>query len=79
MARGRPSSIIRSVQLTTVLPEDLRAKLDLYLFSTVEGRVPVGAYSTFLQARIREFFATPDAEDQLCKHCQQPYRNHECP
>lgn len=52
---GRPN-IIRPVKLTTCIPEDLRAKLDLYLYSHLEGRVPKGAYQKFLCERIREFF-----------------------
>lgn len=56
MSAGRPQHILRPVKLTTYLPEDLRAKLDLHLYSEVEGRVPHGAYSKFLAERVREFF-----------------------
>lgn len=49
--------IIRPVKLTTNLPEDVRAKLDLHLYSEVEGRVPFGAYQRFLVERIQEFFS----------------------
>jgi hypothetical protein len=59
MSRGRPSSVIRPTRLSTFIPEDLRAKLDLHLFSDVEGRIPVGAYSQFLADRVREFFEVP--------------------
>lgn len=70
MAAGRPPNIMRPVQLTTTLPEDLRAKLDLHLYSTVEGRVPHGAYSKFLAERIREFFEPkPKPGVQVCSHC----------
>lgn len=65
MAAGRPPNIMRPVQLTTTLPEDLRAKLDLHLYSTVEGRVPHGAYSRFLAERIREFFDPQSPANQL--------------
>lgn len=58
MTSGRPPNILRPVKLTTYLPEDLRAKLDLHLFSTVEGRVPHGAYSKFLIERVRDFLDT---------------------
>jgi hypothetical protein len=51
------ASIIRPVKLTTTFPEDIRLKLDLYLFSQAEQRVPKGAYQTFLLERIRKFFA----------------------
>jgi hypothetical protein len=53
---ARPPSIIRPVRLSTTLPEDIRARLDLYLYSEVEGRVPLGAYQKFIIERIREFF-----------------------
>lgn len=51
----RPN-IVRSVPLTTHLPEDIHARLTLYLFSEVEGRVPKGAYAKFFIERINEFF-----------------------
>jgi hypothetical protein len=53
---AKPRSIIRPISLRTTFPEDTRAKLDLYLWSELEGRVPQGAYQRFLVARIREFF-----------------------
>jgi len=52
----RTPNIQRPVKLTTNLPEDVRVRLDLHLYSEVEGRIPKGAYSTFLIDRIREFF-----------------------
>jgi hypothetical protein len=52
----RKPNIIPSIRLGTTIPEDLRAKLDLYLFSEIEGRVPQGAYQRFICERIREFF-----------------------
>lgn len=53
---SRPPNIHRPIKLTTTIPENIRAQLDLHLWSTVEGRVPQGAYQTFLCDRIREFF-----------------------
>lgn len=52
----KPPNIIRPVALRTTLPEDVRARLDLYLLSETEGRVPKGAYQAFFLSRIREFF-----------------------
>ena len=52
------ANIIRPSKLTTTLPEDVRAKLDLHLFSDLEGRIPKGAYQEFFLARIRDFFDT---------------------
>lgn len=55
MPRGRPSKIVRPTEVHVRLPEDLRARLDLYLYSTVENRIPVGAYTKFFEERTREF------------------------
>lgn len=52
----RPANILRPVKLTTTFPEDIRARLDLYLYSDLERRVPQGAYQRFLTDRTREFF-----------------------
>jgi len=54
----RPPDIIRPVKLTTTLPEDVRAQLDIHLYSPLENRVPKGAYQAFFLERIREFFNT---------------------
>lgn len=45
-----------STRLTLRLPLNLRAKLDLFLVSTIEGRVPHGDYAAFFTERVREFF-----------------------
>lgn len=65
MSGGRPPNIMRPVKLTTYLPEDLRAKLDLHLFSPVEGRVPHGAYSNFLADRVKDFFDITSPQAKL--------------
>jgi hypothetical protein len=39
-----------------MLPEDVRAKLDILLWSAVEKRVPLGAYQAFFLERIRDYF-----------------------
>jgi hypothetical protein len=36
----------------------LMARLDLHLWSEVEGRVPKGGYQRFFNERLREFFST---------------------
>jgi hypothetical protein len=38
------------------IPVELKAKLDLLLFSEAEGRVPLGDHSKFVAARIQEHF-----------------------
>lgn len=44
MSRGRKPKVIRPIKKNLALPEDLVAKVDLELFSQVEGRVPTGAW-----------------------------------
>lgn len=50
---ARPRKAIRPVEKTVSLPEDLVAKVDLELFSEVEGKVPFGAWQKYLEALIR--------------------------
>ena len=52
----RRFDIDRPVSLNLKLPESLRARLDLALFSPLEGRVRQGKYQEFFAARIQEFF-----------------------
>lgn len=52
----RRAELIPRTRLETVIPEDVRVRLDLYLFSALERRIPQGAYQQFFLARIREFF-----------------------
>lgn len=50
------TNIIPTVQLCVWLPADLRAKLDLHLFSEAEGRVPKGAHQRLICQLLRDFF-----------------------
>lgn len=52
----RPASATPKSLFRAYLPLELRAKIDLALFSELEGKVPLGDYSAFLEARIREYF-----------------------
>lgn len=45
------------VALQLMLPESVRTRLDLLLFSEVEGRIPQGSYQRFFLERIHEFFS----------------------
>ena len=53
----RRPDVDRPVALKLMLPETIRARLDLELFSDLEGRVPQGRYQEFFLARIQEYFA----------------------
>jgi len=52
----RRKNITPSASIHLHIPEDVKARLDLFLYSEVESRVPVGAYQAFFQQRIQEFF-----------------------
>lgn len=52
----RKAEIDRPVKLHTALPESLRTRLDLFLWSEVEGKVPKGKHQEFIIARIVAFF-----------------------
>lgn len=56
--RGRPKLAVPSRSLNTHLDEALMARLDLELFSALEGRVPKGAYQRFFNSLLRDYFAT---------------------
>jgi hypothetical protein len=56
--RGRKPSPERTLATNLHLPESLRTRLDLLLFSELENRVPKGAYMEFFTARLLEFFET---------------------
>lgn len=51
-----PKNIIPSASLHLHIPEDLKARLDLELFSEVEGRVPKGAYQRLVVSLLRRHF-----------------------
>lgn len=58
MPRGRRPLIERTIATNLHLPETLRTRLDLELFSEVEGRVPHGAYQRFFSERLVEYFSS---------------------
>ena len=53
---ARPASLEPSRSLNTHLSEREMARLDLALWSTLEGKIPRGAYKEFFEGRIRDFF-----------------------
>lgn len=52
----RKPSITPNKHLHTTIPADLAARLDLFLWSEAENRVPQGAYQSFICDSIRDFF-----------------------
>lgn len=61
----RPRAIHPWVKLDLRFPAPLRAKLDIYLFSPVEGRVPLGRYNEFMNELLESFFR----EREICPEC----------
>lgn len=58
MTRGRRPNVEPSIATNLHLPETVRTRLDLILYSEVEQRVPKGAYQRFFLERLQEFFTT---------------------
>jgi hypothetical protein len=60
MPRPRKPQPTRKIHLT--LDEDLRARVDLELFSLIEGRVPYGAWTGLVEQLLREWLAARKGE-----------------
>lgn len=52
----RPKPIIPNEELHITLPQDVKGRLSLALWSELEQRVPFGAYNNFFKERVREYF-----------------------
>jgi hypothetical protein len=52
---SRPPNVVPSAPLNVHLPAPLKERLDLFLYSEAEQRIPKGAYQEFFSARIREW------------------------
>ena len=59
----RPRNIVRPSALNVHLPEDIRTKLDLHLFSPLEGRVPMGAYQRFFTQLLTDYFKRKEPQN----------------
>lgn len=64
MTRGRPPATTPSIPLNVALPIDIKARMDVHLFSDIEQRVPKGSYSFFLTALLRQFFSEMDKANE---------------
>jgi hypothetical protein len=61
---ARPRKAVRPIEKNISIPEDLVCKVDLRLFSELEGRVPHGAWSRYVSGLIRKELA--EAEGRSC-------------
>lgn len=55
---ARPRKVIRTRFLHVGIREDVMAKVNIQLFSEVEGRVPQGAYQTLVTQLFVDWLAT---------------------
>lgn len=58
----RPRKATPSRKRMTFLPEDLAAEVEILLFSEIEGRVPHGAWSAYVEQLIRQDLAARKRE-----------------
>lgn len=52
----RPKPIIPNEEIHITVPQDVKGKLAIHLWSNTEGKVPFGAYNDFFRARLQEYF-----------------------
>lgn len=55
---ARPPNIVRPTSLHIAVPEDIRVKMDAFLWDKGRSRVLPGAYSAFIVSLLRNFFNT---------------------
>jgi hypothetical protein len=53
---ARPTKTIRTIFKNIGIPEDLVARMELELYSEIEGRIPFGAQQEFFTKLLREYF-----------------------
>ena len=60
---ARPKKLIRTVFKNIALPEDLVAKLELELFSEIEGKIPFGKQQEFFTKLLTDYFNSKQAAE----------------
>lgn len=68
---ARRPNLERPVALKLMLPETVRARLDLLLWSEVEGKVPLGRYQEFFLGLLNNYFERLK-ETQPCSSSNPP-------
>ena len=56
----RPKNAIRTVYKNVGLPEPIAARVDLELYSDLEGKIPFGATSEFFSNILEDYFKKKD-------------------
>ena len=54
---ARPKKVIRPVEKSLSLPQDLADRIELLLWSELEGKVPHGAFSKLVEKALRAFLS----------------------
>lgn len=62
---ARPASINKPIEKKLSLDAELVAKVELALFSDLEGRVPYGAWSGLIEQLLREYFSRRERVEEL--------------
>lgn len=57
---ARPKPTIPQIKKTLHLPQDVVARLELELFSDLEGKIPHGAQSELITKLLRDYFEKLD-------------------
>ena len=58
----RPRKLDRPVQKNLSFPTSIAARIDLELYSEVEGKVPFGAWQKFLCGLAEDYFRRKDGQ-----------------
>ena len=64
---ARPASINKPIEKKLSLDAELVAKVELALFSDLEGRVPYGAWSGLIEQLLREHFNRAERQRALAE------------
>ena len=67
---ARPASINKPIEKKLSLDAELVAKVELALFSDLEGRVPYGAWSGLIEQLLREYFGRAERQRVLAEALQ---------
>lgn len=62
---ARPKSAIPRIDKKITLSSDVIDRVDLELFSELEGRVPYGAWAAFIEGLITQHFAAVKRREEL--------------
>lgn len=67
---ARPASINKPIEKKLSLDAELVARVELALFSDLEGRVPYGAWSGLIEQLLREYFNRAERQRALAEALQ---------